>query len=358
MKQTVNFLQISLVLIGSIGIINHVIMIPMLLDSSGRDSWIAILFSGLIYMLWIPFVFVIHKNTGDKSLFFWLKQNFGKFITYPLLFIFILYFVMLGIVTLKDTLTFFSFYLPQTPRIVLGTSISIICFYNARKGIRSIALTTGIVLPIVFFLGFFVMTANFPHKNYALLKPMMEHGVNPVLMGMVYPTAGFVEIIFILFLQQYICSKIKLSHLIILGIILVGLTLGPTIAAIVEFGPFVAANQRFPAFEEWRLVSIGKYIEHVDFLSVYQWLVGVFIRISLIIFLIPDVLQVTKPKVRNQIMFAVLALMVLICTVPISDASFYWFVSHFCLPISAIGLILFSIFLLVLVGVSKKRSRT
>ncbi|MBG9538508.1 spore gernimation protein [Bacillus thuringiensis] len=358
MKQMVNFFQISLVLIGSIGIINHVIMIPMLLDSSGRDSWISILFVSLIYMLWIPFVFFIHKNTSGNHLYFWLKQNFGKFITYPLVFILMLYFFMLGTVTLKDTLTFFSFYLPQTPRIVLGTSISIICFYNAQKGIRSIALTTGIVLPIVFFLGFFVMTANFPHKNYSLLKPMMEHGIHPVLKGMLYPAAGFVEIIFILFLQHYVCSKIKVSHLIILGIILVGLTLGPTMAAIAEFGPFVAANQRFPAFEEWRLVSIGKYIEHLDFLSVYQWLVGVFIRISLIIFLIPDVLQVTKPKVRNQIMFIVLACMVLICTVPISDTGFYWFVSHFCLPISAIGLVLLSILLLVLVGVNKRRSRT
>lgn len=128
-------------------------------------------------------------------------------------------------------------------------------------------------------------------------------------------------------------------------------------AAIVEFGPFVAANQRYPAFEEWRLVSIGKYIEHLDFLSVYQWLVGVFIRISLVTFLIPDVLQVTKRKASNQIRFFVLLCMVIICTLPISDSSFYWFLSYVFLPISAIGLFVFSMLLLVFVWGTKNQKR-
>lgn len=354
-KQMVNFFQIALVLIGSTGIINHVIIIPMLLDHSGRDSWITILVLSLVYIIWIPFVFTIHKQTRKEHLFVWLIRNYGGFITYPLLSILILYLIMLGIVTLKETLTFFSFYLPETPRILLGTVLSIICFYNIQRGIQSIALTTGILLPVVFLLGFFVMIANFPHKDYSLLKPILEHGMNPVIKGMIYPAAGFVELIFILFLQHHIRSTIKLSQLIIVGIILAGITLGPTMAAIVEFGPFVAASQRYPAFEEWRLVSIGKYIEHLDFLSVYQWLVGVFIRISLVIFLIPDVLQVTKQKARNQIISIVLICMVIICILPISDASFYWFLSHVFLPISAIGLFLFSMLLLIFVWISKKR---
>ncbi|MEK4683920.1 endospore germination permease [Bacillus sp. FSL W7-1294] len=294
----VNFFQIALVLIGSTGIINHVIIIPMLLDYSGRDSWISIIVLSLVYIIWIPFVFIIHKQTSEEHLFAWLIRNYGGFITYPLLSILILYLIMLGIVTLKETLTFFSFYLPETPRILLGTVLSIICFYNIQRGIQSIALTTGILLPVVFMLGFFVMIANFPHKDYSLLKPILEHGMDPVIKGMIYP-----------------------------------------------------------AFEEWRLVSIGKYIEHLDFLSVYQWLVGVFIRISLVIFLIPDVLQVTKQKARNQIISIVLICMVIICILPISDASFYWFLSYVFLPISAIGLFLFSMLLLVFVWVSKNKER-
>ncbi len=48
-KQTITLFQVSMILIGSIGIINHVIMIPMLLDTSGRDSWISIILVSVIY---------------------------------------------------------------------------------------------------------------------------------------------------------------------------------------------------------------------------------------------------------------------------------------------------------------------
>ncbi|MFR9721672.1 hypothetical protein ACL00X_20305, partial [Aeromonas diversa] len=86
------------------------------------------------------------------------------------------------------------------------------------------------------------------------------------------------------------------TTLVWIGLSFLILTLGPTIGAIAEFGPFVAAKQRYPAFEEWRLVSIGRYIEHLDFLSVYQWFVGAFIRLSLLCFLTPDVLQISNKK--------------------------------------------------------------
>ena len=99
-----------------------------------------------------------------------------------------------------------------------------VCLYNATRGIQSIALTTGVLLPIVFLLGF-VMFANVPHKDYSLLQPMMENGINPVLRGMIYPAAGFLELI-LFFLQHHICSKVKLYQLIALGLVIIGITIG------------------------------------------------------------------------------------------------------------------------------------
>lgn len=352
-KQTITLFQVSMILIGSIGIINHVIMIPMLLDTSGRDSWISIILVSIIYLIWISLIFIIYRNIKNEHLFSWLKNNFGKLSVYPIIFIVVIYLITIGVVALKETLTFFSFYLPETPHFVLGILFSMICLYNATRGIQSIALTTGVLLPIVFLLGFFVMFANVPHKDYSLLQPMMENGMKPVFRGMVYPAAGFLELIFILFLQHHICSKVKLYQLIALGMVIIGITIGPVMAAIIEFGPFVAANQRYPAFEEWRLVSIGRYIENLDFLSVYQWLVGIFIRLSLVVFLIPDLLSITNRKTRNGVMFAILSCILLISILPICDSSFYWFVSQIILPVSALGLFLFSILLIVFVWVAK-----
>lgn len=53
------------------------------------------------------------------------------------------------------------------------------------------------------------MIANFPHKDYSLLKPIMEHGMDPVIKGMIYPAAGFVELIFILFYNIILGPKLN-----------------------------------------------------------------------------------------------------------------------------------------------------
>ncbi len=68
-KQTITLFQVSMILIGSIGIINHVIMIPMLLDTSGRDSWISIILVSIIYLIWISLIFIIYRNIKNEHLF-------------------------------------------------------------------------------------------------------------------------------------------------------------------------------------------------------------------------------------------------------------------------------------------------
>ncbi|MFF3022383.1 endospore germination permease [Gottfriedia sp. NPDC057948] len=346
-NQTINLLQMSFILIGSTGLINHVIIIPMVLDVSGRDSWITILLSSVSLLFLIPILYFIQKRMNGEQLFQWLKGNFGRFITYPLMAMILLYLFSSGVVLLKETLTFLSFYLPMTPRVLLGATFSIICFYNAKHGIQSIGLTAGILLPIVILLGFFVMTANIPHKDYSFLKPYIEYGTSPVLKGMVYPISGFIEIAFILFFHHHLNEKIKVTTLIWIGITFVILTLGPTIGAITEFGPFVAAKQRYPAFEEWRLVSIGRYIEHLDFLSVYQWFVGAFIRLSLLTFLVSDIFQVTNKKVNSGLKLFFLGWVTLISILSINDTSFYLFLSRQFLP----GTFVFILLILVLLAI-------
>lgn len=108
-KQTITLFQVSKILISSIGIINHVIMILMLLlDTSGGDSLISIILISIIYLIWILLIFNIYKNIKNEHLFLWLKNNFGEFSVYPIIFIVVLYLITI-VVALKETLTFSLF---------------------------------------------------------------------------------------------------------------------------------------------------------------------------------------------------------------------------------------------------------
>ncbi|SHF39427.1 spore germination protein (amino acid permease) [Seinonella peptonophila] len=333
-KQTISFFQLSLILFGGIGVLNHVIVLPFVLDCAHRDAWISILLAGFFYLCWIPLLYYIHKKTSGQNIYEWLKKNFGKAITSCLFFLIGIYSLLMCIITVKDTLTFLHFYYPETPKIILAMFILIVCFYNASKGIKSIAMTAGVLLPIVILLGFFVMSFNFQYKNFTLLKPFLENGLPSVLQGMIYPGVGYIELIFVLFFQHHLQTKTKLYQLFLVGFCLILLTLGPTIGSITEFGPVVSSLQRYPAFQEWRIVSIGRYIDHMDFFAIYQWFVGTFVRLSILVLLISDLWKFKTIKGRNSFIFSLLGIIILLGTyLPMSDHVFYELLFHYVFPI-------------------------
>src|SRR5690606_14983484 len=93
-----------------------------------------------------------------------------------------------------------------------------------------------VVLFVVVVLGFFIAFVNIQVKDYALLQPFFEHGFTPVFKSMVYPASGFIELYLLVFIQQHFKTKLKFWHLLIMLFLLFGLTLGPLLGAIAEFG--------------------------------------------------------------------------------------------------------------------------
>ncbi|AZN41561.1 endospore germination permease [Paenibacillus albus] len=330
---SISFLQISMMFMLSVGLLNHVIIIPMTLDKAQRDGWISVLLAGTIYLIWIVLLYSALIKKREKSLFQWLKTTYGAAVSNLLAGIACIYMITLSTMTLKETVTWIHLSISNlTPTIVLAAPLLLVCAFNAYKGIASIANTAAIFLPPVVIFGFFVMTANLPNKDYSLLKPFLEHGMNPVWHGVIYVEAGLIELSLLLFMQHHIRKRISFMPLVFLALILIGLTFGPLVGAIVEFGPKQASFLRFPAYEEWRLVTIGHYIEHMDFLSMYQWFSGAFMRLSLTLFLIIDILNIEK-RGKKVFVLSLLCVIQLIAVIwPVSDPKFIHFITEIVLP--------------------------
>ncbi|AIG25965.1 spore gernimation protein [Brevibacillus laterosporus] len=302
----ITFLQACCILFLSTGLLNHVILIPLLLRTVERDGWISILIAMILTICWLPLLLFIIRRQRGTSLFSWITQQSSAWFAWIIIGLFILYLLSdIYVTTLDMTMWTKISYLPQTPVFLVAASIILLSILCALSGIQPLAICAGIILPIVLLLGYFVMGANFQYKNYSLLLPILENGYFPVLRGAMIVGNGMVEIIFLLMLQHHISTSITFKKAVWLCILLAGLTLGPYMGAVASFGPKEAANQMYPSFEQWRLVTIGKYIEHVDFLSIFQWLSGAFIRVSLALFLIYDILPIKKRG--HQILVTVLS---------------------------------------------------
>ena len=341
----------SMVILG-VGLMNHVMVLPPLLQVAGRDAWISTI---VPYLLWIWLLYAVMKITRQQYIFDWLQNACGAWVSTAFKIVFIFYAFAIFTTTQQETVmwTHVSF-LPQTPRLVLALALMLLCYRAAFHGLRAIAVTTGILLPIVIVFGDFVMSANMPQKNYSLLWPILENGWLPPVKGCLVLLGGLSEILLLLLIQHTLKKRLTLWSLWLLGIFLVVLIIGPAIGAITEFGPVEAARMRYPAYEEWRLVVMGRYIRHLDFLSIYQWLSGAFVRISMSMYFIAElIVGPGKPRRRHACLLILFALNVAIAALHISDEQYYFFLSHVYLPGSFLlstGVLLILFILAVIYG--------
>lgn len=356
--RVIGILSAYSVMILAIGLMNHVIVVPPLLQVAKRDAWISVLVVMLPYLAWVGLLHRIMKRTGQEPLLLWLNRHWGRIASGTVRAFFIIYLFLIAVMTLKDTTMWtHTSYLPRTPEPVVSASLVLVSVFAVHFGIRTIAVASGILLPFVIVFGDFVMSANLPQKNYALLTPILEHGWEPALRGTMYVGGGLAELFILLLFQHRLKSDVRPWSLYLLASFLVLLVLGPVTGAISEFGPYEAAELRYPAYEEWRLVKIGKYIRHVDFLSIYQWLSGAFVRIALSMFLLLELLTVSHKKYRAAGSALLGLALVILVELPVSDMQYTAFLKRYYLPGSLWGVtgMLLLLFLLTSLTTRKRR---
>lgn len=291
----ISLLHVIFLVMTFIGLKNHVTILPPILETAKRDGWASVILAALVIFPWLFLIIYIQNKSNQQPIKVWLKEKIGSAGATILLYGTVIFLLISAAFTMRETILWISAtFLPETPPIFLLTIYIILCFLLVSKNISTIVIVNGFVLFFVVIFGFFVAFVNLQVKNYSYLLPFFENGFIPITKGIVFPASGFIELFLLLFLQHYFKQKMKWYHLAIMLFILMGLTMGPLIGAITLFGPEEAAKQRYPAFEEWGLVSIGAFITHMDFLSIYQWLTGTFIRVGLLLFIAADILNITE----------------------------------------------------------------
>lgn len=323
----ISLIDVYFIMLLSLGITNHVILIPLLLQTAGRDAWMGTLMTMILHIGWVYILFFIMKRTHQQSIIAWFKDSFGPVMGWIFASIITLYFFWMSMVILRETATWIHVtYLPRTPKTVVSLTLILLCVYVANNGIRSIAIISGILLPTVWVLGHFVAVSNLQYKDYSLLTPLLVEGYTPMLKSMIVAGGGFMEMIVLIFLQHHMKRKMNYLSIVILSILLGGLTLGPLMGAIAAFGPVPAMESRYPAYEQWMLVTITKYITHVDFLALYQWISGTLIRISLFLFIMADGISFKKPKQRLWYLLGVGVALSVFSLIPVIDRQIELFV--------------------------------
>ncbi|MDV6377309.1 endospore germination permease [Sporosarcina sp. GW1-11] len=360
MKKTgsISVLHVIFLSMTMVGLKNHVTIIPSLLKGAGRDGWISILLATIAIFPWLFLVLYIHKKSNQQPLTEWLENTIGKVASAIVRYVVAIFLLIMAAFTLGETMSWIiSTFLPKSSVVLLLIVFTILCILLVTTNLQTIAMVNVLVLFWVVVLGFFIAFTNLQVKDYMLLRPFLEHGWQPVLTTTVFAASGFVEILLFLFIQHKVKDRIRWYHFAVMLFILMGLTMGPTIGAITEFGPIEAAKQRFPAYEEWRIGSVGRFIEHFDFFSIYQWLTGAFIRVGLLLFIAADLLKMTGDRQRIWKVLTPAFFFMTLSLVPMGDVLFHRIKGDYLLKITFFFMLLLSLFLGTVALVSGKSSK-
>lgn len=346
-KKFIYSTHIYILLIMSTGFMLHVFVVPTVLTSAHRDSWVTVIASILPFLVWTGLVFYLYKKLNNEDILSVMFKVLYKPLAYILSAIFVAYFLLSAFVTFRITLIWANNnYTQDTPNIVVVFLIALICFYAAVKGIRTISTIAFLILPPVVLFGFIVGIGNEKNKDYGQLFPIFERGYQDFFHGFIYTCSGFFEIIVILFLISYLKDKVKVKWLMIVSFILLMLILGPLTGAIMEFGPVEAEKMRNPVYEQWKLLTLGENITRLDFLSIFQWLSGAFIRISLNLYIANYIINYSGRKKWSLPVFSLVLLVAVM--IPWNASSFFSFLQSYYFPINLIFLLCTMLLFLVI----------
>jgi len=352
-------LQITFLLLLSLGISNHVLIIPHLLKSAGRDAWISILLAYLALIIWSLILFWILRSMNKLSFQSWVESRIGKTGFKIIGSGLALYLIVAGMIIVYDTTKNVSIYfLPRTANAIVILSFIFLCYCAARGGLKTIVYMSSLLLPIVWLLGMGVAIMTKNSKDYGMLLPVLTEGIAPDLRGVVVVFGGSIDLMVLLLLQHKLKKPLNYGTIFILLTLLVGLIMGPTMGSLASFGPVQAENFRFPAFEQWRLVMIGRHISHVDFLAAFQLMAGSIVRTALILHLLSQLIGQGSQKYAKTIMLCIIAIISLPSILMISDISMQEFIHRYFYTSSLWFGVAITVVLFVITHIPRRREET
>ncbi|WP_372637032.1 endospore germination permease [Cohnella sp.] len=312
--------QLMFMLLLCLSISNHVFIIPHLIKDAGRDAWISILMAYPPLVLWTFVLFLILKSMGTVPLNQWLNGKIGRTASAALCWGLAVYFLLLGTLIVYDmSLNTKIFFLPKTPNPIIALSFVTLSYFAARFGLKTIIYLSILLLPAVSILGHFVSISTIDSKDYSMLKPFFSEGMSADLRGAIIVFGGSIELLLLVVLQHQLKKPLNFGTILLAMTLLVGLTFGPCVGSLTAFGPNIAGSLRFPAFEQWRLVSLGEYISHVDFLAVFQMMSGSLTRTALQLYLISELVGIRSPVWKQSAMIVAALVMASPSLLKLSD---------------------------------------
>ncbi len=251
-----------------------------------QDFWLAII---LAMVISVPFMFMfarLHNLFPKKDLLDINEYVFGKFLGKIISFL-LVYYVATNMMSVMSVFNYFmiTVSLDETPLAVTYIVFILLCIWGVKAGVEVMARWAKFFLPIIIIAIIIGAMLLIPEMDFKNFYPLLSQGIKPVIEGgiltFLFPlseTIAFVMIFTSLkdnkpFKNTYIYGLILGGGLIVLLVFIEVFVLG------VE----QTTTHYFPGYRAFSRISIGEVVEGLEILSGATFVLGGFIKLSVLL---------------------------------------------------------------------------
>ncbi len=235
-----------------------------------QDIWISFI---LAFIASIPLIFIYSKILSffpGKSIYEIMDLTFGKILGRVFAFLFILYFLYLSALCLRNITEFIQVVsLRLSPQYFSGLWIILVSAYMVKSGLGVFGRWSNFTFVFIMLLVIVLFGASIPQIDFDNILPVLYNGWGPVLKNSIsifsFP---FGEVVVFLAFFNNLSENKKTFKIFLLSFIISGsVLLLSTIRSIFILGFPLVDNTYFPAYYTNTLVRLDSIIENVAIFS-------------------------------------------------------------------------------------------
>lgn len=251
-----------------------------------QDAWLVLLL-GMLGGLILMYVYTkLSSYYPDDTLVTMVPKIIGRFLSYPVIIIYICYFTYLAAKACRDFGELLaSTILDKTPMIVVIGSFMILMIYCLRGGVEAFGRMGEVIFPVYLFSILLVWILLVTVENFTIhhLSPVLGNGFQPIFKELIPTilTFPFGESIIITMFFPFLNNKHIVRKTGMAIIIASGLLLTINLIMILSvLGPEIYSKQFYPLLSATRMVSIADFLERFDALIILLMVAGVFFKVG------------------------------------------------------------------------------
>lgn len=329
------------------------------IKSAAVDGYFSIILSGIMGIGLLYIFYVIFDYEPDLTINIKitkiLGKKFGNFIN-------IIICMILMIIAFNFAYNLNNFiisqFLSETPFIVIGLVFTSLIYYLNTKGIDVISRVSfilTIINAIMLMIAIFGLAPQFDLNNF---KPILAYGINRPLMGALFILTINISTIFALFVvpKNNITDKnntkkyLNISYISSIAVMFVIF-----INVIGCLGINLASYYQYPEYMVLKRINLFNFLDRIENGIIIQWIFGVFVSISMIIYYISNNINLHSQKKQNIYSLFISILILILGFKIFKNNTIYNNFSYYIAPYLKLLLIIIFTFIALLIKIKKQR---